>query len=193
VKDRGGLTYPEVGRTRALVEGRDTWPGQYRTVQQELPVAHGPEAYLRLAEGILGWDIQRGAGLSVSAAPRDVPGARVRSGFGLGTLRLPVPCEVVWSQEPETPAALPEGGFRSQWAGFGYGSLPGHPATGEEAFVARLGTDGTVSFQVLAFSRPAGLAFRLGTPVTVLMQRLVTSRYFEAAARLATGSTKPPP
>ncbi|MCU1572040.1 MAG: hypothetical protein JWO93_122 [Micrococcaceae bacterium] len=188
MKDRGGLTYPEVGETLALIEGHGNWPRAYRRVQQQQHVGQGPEAYSRLAEGVLSWGIQRGAGLSVSAGPRVVPSGRVRSGFGVGTLRLPVPCEVVWTREPAAAVALPEGGFRPQWAGFGYGSLPGHPATGEEAFVARLEADGAVTFQVLAFSRPAGLAFRLGTPVTVLMQRLVTSRYFEAATRLAAGT-----
>ncbi len=39
-------------------------------------------------------------------------------------------------------------------AGFGYGTLPGHPEVGEEAFLVTRAGDG-VWFEVTAFSRPA--------------------------------------
>jgi uncharacterized protein (UPF0548 family) len=39
--------------------------------------------------------------------------------------------------------------------GFAYGTPPGHPEQGEEAFVVALREDGQVTFTVTAFSRPA--------------------------------------
>ena len=39
--------------------------------------------------------------------------------------------------------------------GFAYGTLPGHPESGEEAFVVELQEDDEVTFTVTAFSRPA--------------------------------------
>ncbi len=199
---QGELTYPERGLTRAFAPapagqehgtgaapaGRDsTPPAGYRWVHKSIVVGCGRAVYERLAEGILTWEIQRGAGLAVRGPGRAMPGVRVISGFGLGDLRLPVPCQVVWAQETDAAEDAKEqcGPDRGNMAGFGYGTLPGHPASGEEAFFARLGGDGKVWFDVVAFSRPAGLIFRLAAPVTTLSQRLITRRYLLAARRIA--------
>ena len=123
--------------------------------------------------------------MTVAAPPRAVVGARVVSGFGVGNLRLPVPCEVVWAMEPQL-APGPDG-TEVRMAGFGYGTLPGHPALGEEAFIAMMGADGRVQFRLLAFSKPAGLIFALGSPVTKLAQAGVTRSYQHAARSLTGG------
>jgi hypothetical protein len=39
--------------------------------------------------------------------------------------------------------------------GFAYGTLPGHPESGEEAFVLEQRDDGTIASNIIAFSRPA--------------------------------------
>ncbi|WP_434617174.1 DUF1990 family protein [Arthrobacter sp. A5] len=161
------------------------WPAGYTRVEKSITVGYGAAVYLRLAEAVLGWDIQLGAGLTLRGPERAVPGARVISGFGIGDLRLPVPCEVVWAQEPTAVESEDGRNFRPQLAGFGYGTLPGHPASGEEAFVVRLDEDGSVRFDVLAFSRPADLIFRLAAPVAAVSQRLVTRRYLQAARHIA--------
>ncbi|MBG0738212.1 DUF1990 domain-containing protein [Paeniglutamicibacter antarcticus] len=201
---QGELTYPERGVTQIFARGlsgqehrrgtepaaRDSVPpAGYRWVHKSIIVGRGRPAYERLAEGILSWEIQRGAGLAVRGPGRAVPGVRVVSGFGIGDLRLAVPCQVVWAQETDADAGTQEqrGPDHGDMAGFGYGTLPGHPASGEEAFTARLGGDGTVWFDVLAFSKPAGLIFRLAAPVTTLSQRLITRRYLHAARRIAAG------
>ena len=192
---QGELTYPQRGLTRRLRSGG--WPDGYGRVEHWIPVGRGAETYERLVHGILGWGIQRGAGLTVEAADcsgsgeRREPaegvrmGMRVVCGFGLGPLRLPVPCEVVWVEEAATAVVRSDGRSHPQRAGFGYGTLPGHPASGEEAFLARIDAGGTVCFGLLAFSRPSGFIYRLGQPVTRLTQRLVTRRYIRAARALA--------
>lgn len=187
---QGELTYGQRGLTQFLgtgsasLSGSDGWPEGYRRVQRRIRVGSGPEGYAQLAAGILSWGIQRGAGLTVHGAPAVEPGGRVLCGFGVGPLRLPVPCEVVWVRQPTAAVVLPDGRLRPQRAGFGYGTLPGHPATGEEAFIASLGSDGGVHFELLAFSKPAGLMYRIASPVTTLAQRLVTHRYLQAARNL---------
>jgi len=187
--DRGGLNYPHMGQTRSIAaqpSGQGEWPQGFGTlVDEQVRVGTGPAAFAALAEGIMTWQIQRLAGLRVSAPPRAVPGARVVSGFGVGKVRLPVPCEVVWSLEPGR--VVRADGVELEMAGFGYGTLPGHPALGEEAFLALLTDDGGVYFRVLAFSKPSGLLFALGAPVTKLTQKSVTKSYVQAARRLASG------
>ena len=98
------MDYPDLGFTRqaALTSAADiAWPKGFAHVDKLTTVGSGQATFDALAEGIMTWHIQRRAGLTVQAPPRAVLGARVVSGFGVGQLRLPVPCEVVWSMETQ--------------------------------------------------------------------------------------------
>jgi uncharacterized protein (UPF0548 family) len=118
------------------------------------------------------------AGLTpVASATRAAPGVTVTSQLRLGPVRISAPCQVVWADDD------PDAGQ----AGFGYGTLPGHPESGEEAFVLTRGADDVVWLTVRAFSRPATLLTRLGGPVGRLLQRRVTTQYANALRGLATG------
>lgn len=90
------------------------------------------------------------------------------SGIGIGRLRLWAPCEVV--------AIVDEPRRR----GFVYGTLPGHPARGEEAFTVVHEPNDRVVLHIVAFSKPANLFFALGAPVSRLVQGFVTRRYLRA-------------
>jgi uncharacterized protein (UPF0548 family) len=63
--------------------------------------------------------------------------------------------------------------------GFAYGTLPGHPEKGEEAFHVVLGGDGAVSAEIVAFSRPNDLPTRLAGPVGRAIQVVATRRYLD--------------
>lgn len=183
--DRGGLNYPQLGRTRILAEeptGAGGWPDGFDHVDLQIRVGTGDADFKALAEGIMTWQIQRRAGLRVSAPPRAAVGAVIVSGFGVGNLRLPIPCEVVWALEPA--GIVRTDGVEVELAGFGYGTLPGHPALGEESFIAMKTPDGGVYFRLLAFSRPSRLLFKLGAPVARFTQRGVTKNYLRAARSL---------
>ncbi|MDI2126817.1 DUF1990 family protein [Yinghuangia seranimata] len=166
---RAELTYDEVGGTFA-----EAMPSGYRHVERRVRVGAGEASYRALVDGIMRWDVQRGAGLEVRAE-----GERVGEGVGVvcvtrvGPVRVKVPCRVV---------AVVDGPRRG---GFAYGTLPGHPARGEEAFLAEIDADGEVWFTVKAFSRPGTWWAKLGAPVTRLMQRRVTEQYVAAARRFA--------
>lgn len=167
------LTYPDHGLTRL-----GHAPGGYRTVRRRIRVGTGEEAFRRLADGILAWGLHRGAGLDVPAGtPRAAPGVRVVSRMGFGPLRITAPCRVLWAVEAD--------GAGPRRAGFGYGTLAGHPVAGEESFTAVLEEDGSVWFEVLAYSRPANAVMRAGAPVTERTQELITRRYLRTAALLA--------
>ncbi|MFC6343752.1 DUF1990 domain-containing protein, partial [Nocardioides hankookensis] len=101
-----------------------------------------------------------------ASGPADEPGATVA--MRLGPLR--VPCRVVYVvREPDR-------------VGFAYGTLPGHPESGEERFEVARAADGTVTFEVTAFSRPATMLARLGGPIGRAVQDRITERYLNAAA-----------
>ena len=155
VADR--LTYPEVGATLA-----PALPGGYHHLDVRRRV--GPEAVFdALGDSIVAWGLQRGAGLRVPTEPVS-EGQSVT--LRLGVFRVPVRVVRVLEEEDRR--------------GFVYGTLAGHPETGEEAFLAERDDLGTW-VHIRAFSRPGTWWSRLGTPVTGAMQRRYTERYIRAA------------
>ena len=185
------LSYPDPGYTRRPYPQPLThrWPEGYRLVlrREKLAVPDPAAGFLRLANGILGWDLHRRSGLRVAAStPRAAPGVVVSSGVGLGPLRYYAPCRVLWAEEP----ALDDGGIPvpGQRAGFGYGTLKGHPEQGEEGFYAELDGDGKLIFRVAAYSRPANRLIAAGDFANRAVQQFITRRYLAAAYRLASGS-----
>jgi uncharacterized protein (UPF0548 family) len=159
------LTYAEVGATREA----DLPPG-YHHVERELVVGRGRETFERVASALLTWQMHRMAGLSVPAAtPPAAPGVEVTPRFG----PLPIPCRVVYEINDKDRR------------GFAYGTRPGHPESGEEAFFVELSPAGEVRVHIRAFSRPGSLLTRLGGPVPRMVQRYVTGRYLEALRSIA--------
>lgn len=175
-----GLNYPGIGSTE-----RGTAPAGYPRVAEEALLGNGMEVYQRVAAGILRWELQRRAGLRVRAdTPVVRPGARVVSGFGIGPFRLNAPCQVVWVRKPAHDGV-------PQSAGFGYGTLPGHPARGEESFEVEINARGDVLLRIQAFSKPANWFYAAGGIVTRAAQRHITARYIEGARTLAAEGKSP--
>jgi len=161
------FTYAEVGATR---DG--DLPAGYDHVRREHVVGAGRADFDRAAAAVFRWTAQRGAGLRVRAdGPASRPGTVVLMTAGLRRLGLDVPCRVVWVvDEPDR-------------RGFGYGTLPGHPESGEESFVVSLRPDGEVVYELRAFSRLATPLARLGGPVAHRVQTLALDRYVTAIRR----------
>lgn len=160
-------TYAEVGATRS---GR--LPAGYDHLERSAVVGHGRPDFERAAAAVLDWSAQRGAGLGVRAAgPAHQEGTVAVLTAGLPWLGYDIPCRVVWASSVGNEQ------------GFGYGTLPGHPESGEEAFLVRLRPDGEVVFTVRAFSIPSSLVARLGGPVTRLAQRAAAELYLAAVRR----------
>ena len=160
------LTYPEVGATR---EGQ--LPSGYGHVTRDVRLGTGRATFDRAVDKLFDWQMHRAAGLRVHS-----PGGRAATGVDVvlrAPLGLTIPCRVVYTvDEPDR-------------RGFGYGTLPGHPERGEEAFLLAIDDAGEVRFQIRAFSRPAWLLARLGGPVTRLAQQFATDRYVRALRDLA--------
>ena len=163
------FSYAEVGATR---DG--ALPAGYDHVQRSHVVGSGRADFDRAAAAVFRWAAQRGAGLRIQAdGPASTPGTVVLMTAGLPRLGLDIPCRVVW---------VVDGPDRR---GFGYGTLPGHPASGEESFVVSLRPGGLVCYELRAFSRPATRLARLGGPVSHRVQSLALDRYVTAIRRAA--------
>ncbi len=162
------LTYPEIGLTRT-----GQLPDGYRHLRHRTRIGSGEAVFATAGEAVLTFRMHRATGAKVRTdAQRAAPGVRLTIGLG----PVSAPCEVVWTTQEDDKI------------GFGYGTLPGHPATGEEAFVVERDEHGDVWFAATAFSRPAGALMRFAGPFAVLAQRAYAMRCGQVLRRLGTVS-----
>lgn len=157
------LTYVEVGATAGLL------PARYHHLRRRRVVGHGSADFQAAADALMRWDLHRRSGLTLAAdseeAAEDV---NVILGFGVGRWRIQAPCRVVYTvNDPDR-------------RGFAYGTLPGHPESGEERFTVTQLADGRVELAIVAFSRPQRWWSKLGAPLGRMVQAAVTERYLRA-------------
>jgi uncharacterized protein (UPF0548 family) len=159
---REPFTYSPVGATRG-----STYPDGFDRLDVTHDVGRGSDAFERAVEALMTWRMHTGAGLRVASSS-----LRVRENdvalCRLGPLRIP--CRVVWVLDEPTRR------------GFGYGTLPGHPEEGEEAFVVEL-AEGVVTLTVSAYSRPGLAVTRLAGPAARWAQHVAVRRYAAALRR----------
>jgi uncharacterized protein (UPF0548 family) len=67
--------------------------------------------------------------------------------------------------------------------GFAYGTLPGHPESGEEAFIIEGSPTGVATFTIRAFSGPNSASARFAGPAGHWVQDRITDRYLRSAER----------
>jgi uncharacterized protein (UPF0548 family) len=158
------LTYP-----RSAMDG-DHPPTGYRHVEESLRLHR--RDFDGAARDLLGWQVHDRAGLRVQASGTAAHlDTVVELRLGVGPLAIRIPCRVVEViDEPDRK-------------GFAYGTLPGHPESGEERFVLERQPDGCIRFTISAVSRHATLLARLGGPVSRAFQDHMTRRYLHALDR----------
>ncbi|SEO76825.1 DUF1990 family protein [Trujillonella endophytica] len=163
------FTYPEVGATADPV-----LPAGYRHSEHTVVVGGGRDVFDRVVAAVFAWRVQRSVGLRVRASgPPTEPGTVVVLTAGLDRLGYDIPCRVVWARTA------------GDEQGFAYGTLPGHPESGEEAFLVRIAASGEVTVRLRVFSRLASPSARLAGPLAWRVQALATRRYLAALRRAA--------
>jgi uncharacterized protein (UPF0548 family) len=186
-------------------------PKGYRAIERKVRIGHGEERWHHAWTETLSLGIQRRSGLRVKrvespaevlensyspvtfdAEGQPVQPASTTSGeqvyadtgaklvaagetaillLGWGPLSLRAPVRIVYVIDEPTRR------------GFAYGTLPGHPESGEEAFIVEQRDDDSVWLTIRAFSRPAHPALWVVYPVLWLVQAIITSRYEHALTR----------
>jgi uncharacterized protein (UPF0548 family) len=125
-------------------------------------------------EGLKAWVCHRGIGAFVH--PHDAPiavGTTILVVLRAGPIRLLVPDRIVAVvDEPDR-------------FGFAYGTLPGHPERGEEAFLIERHSDGRTTATIRVDAGPAWLVARLAAPVVRRLQRAALNRYLAELQRFA--------
>ncbi|GAA3816780.1 DUF1990 family protein [Streptomyces phyllanthi] len=143
----GPYTYEDVGAT---LTGH--CPPGFRPLDVRTRIGEGTDVFTRAVRALLTWELHRAVGVGITTEAQEAaPGVDVTVTLG-GVIKAP--CRVVWTvDEPR----------RKGWA---YGTLPGHPESGEESFVLARTGDGTVWLTITGFSRPAKWYARAGGAAT---------------------------
>jgi uncharacterized protein (UPF0548 family) len=165
------VTYPDVRATAGDL------PSGYRHVVRRAALGQGRATFDRCATALMTWSLHRESGIDVRAShsPAQV-GTVVSQLVGVRGLGLVAPCKVVYVVD------------EADRRGFGYGTLPGHPESGEESFIVSILDDESVALDLRSFSRPGNVISRIGQPVSHWVQDKMTDRYVAVAQRIARSS-----
>lgn len=197
------VTYGAIGGTQAA-DLMQYPPRGFRPVTRRVRIGHGQARWEHAWLETMSWGIQKRAGIKVRAleAPTEVtsgtyvpvsfdeegtpvqPASRTEAGedvFAPDGSPLLRPGDTAIMHVPLWPPAVP---VRVVYVvdeplrkGFAYGTLPGHPETGEESFIVEYRDDDSVWLTIRAFSRPSSWIFWVGYPIVRLMQSIYTARY----------------
>ncbi|WP_067564112.1 DUF1990 family protein [Nocardia acidivorans] len=172
-RDAAGLNYDPIGGTHpAEAVWSAVFPG-YRRYERTATIGHGEADWRESCAAVMEWEVKRRSGFRVRPVTGSVVRAtadadyRITAVLGPFTIREPV--RVV-----ETVHTLTR-------CGFAYGTLPGHPVSGEEAFIVHRSPDGTVWLTLRSLTRASGTTgWRVLFPVLLLAQRVYRRRYLRA-------------
>jgi uncharacterized protein (UPF0548 family) len=152
------FSYPEVGASRGNA------PSGYNVDHNRALLGSGEESFARAVAAVRSWQMFNLGWCRVYPphAPLEV-GTTVAVSikhFNFWSLNA---CRIVYLVD-EQGAVLRYG--------FAYGTLPAHGETGEERFTVEWNQeDGSVSYDLYAFSRPQRLLARLGYPLSRRLQK----------------------
>jgi uncharacterized protein (UPF0548 family) len=159
------LSYDAVGATRG------TLPDGFRVDHRRVLLGYGEEIFRRAREAVLNWRMYPPwvhATCSTGHAEAGAVVAIAARAWGLWSLNA---CRVIYTVDE--PGSV-------QQFGFAYGTLADHAERGEERFlVEHHAADGSVWFDILAFSRPQAWWARLFAPLV----RREQLRFFRDAPR----------
>jgi uncharacterized protein (UPF0548 family) len=166
------LNYAQVGATRP---GEQTWseePSGYRRYERTVRIGRGSAQWKIVTSDVLAWEVKARSGFTVK--PMAGKNVRVQLGtdyvlsaaFGPFSLREPV----------RVVATVDE----VDRCGFAYGTLEGHPVSGEEAFIVYQDADAVIWLTLRSLTRPARGRWRLAFPVILVAQRWYRWRYRRA-------------
>jgi uncharacterized protein (UPF0548 family) len=202
------VNYAAVGATQAQ-ESMAFPPQGYRPFERRVRVGTGPARWEFAWRATLSWGIKIRSGFEIelTETPQEVrdgsytpvtfddsgtpvgaagTGASDEVLYGPDGLPFVTPGDSVWLifafgpfrfREPVRVIYVIDEPNRK---GFAYGTLPGHPLSGEEMFVVDVEDDGSVWLTLRSLSRPAPGKWTAAAPLLALAQRVLRNRYLSA-------------
>ncbi|MES2693942.1 MAG: DUF1990 domain-containing protein [Verrucomicrobiota bacterium] len=172
-----GVSYRETGATRSDAER----PAGYTVDHNRQRIGEGEADFMAGCEALRGWRMFPQPWTRIH--PQNAPlregqvVAMMAKGLGLWWLNA---CRIVYTLDERGPVRR---------FGFAYGTLLAHVEQGEERFSVELQADGSVWYDVRAFSRPRYWPVRLGKPLARRLQRRFVEES-KAAMRTAVAAAR---
>lgn len=165
------LNYSVVGDTAPAAE---PWlpPDGWRAYDHTVRLGSGTDLWDAASSTVLSWGTKTRSGFTVD--PPLETGRTAHQGerywlvARIGPIRVREPVEIV--------ATL----ATHDWAALAYGTLEGHPVSGEEAFIVHRDDDGNVSLTLRSLTRAGWGAWRALFPLILIAQRVYRRRYLRA-------------
>ncbi|WP_277208953.1 DUF1990 family protein [Isoptericola croceus] len=173
------------GVVGATAPDAEPWqpPDGWRAYERTVRLGSGSDLWDEASSAVLSWGVKTRSGFAVDPPLEEGRSAREGERSWLvarvGPLRVREPVEVVATVATSRRAAL------------AYGTLEGHPVSGEEAFIVSRDDDGNVSLTLRSLTR-AGRNLRGALfPPTLIAQRVYRRRYLRALRRSGRQATFP--
>lgn len=198
------VTYGAIGGT--LAPDLMTYPPKgYRPIEVAVRLGSGDERFRAATKLLMTWGVQRGSGMTVTdlgtgtgvqytgvefgadgapktdalktvaedtfaddGTPYIVNGMTAELTIHARPFTVKAPVRVVYVIDEPTRV------------GFAYGTMAGHPESGEESFIVDKRDDDSVWLSIRAFSRPSTWKYRLVWPFLRLQQNRYTKLYLKA-------------
>jgi uncharacterized protein (UPF0548 family) len=141
-----------------------TAPEGYKADHHRIRLGNGPDVFRRAVEALNRWEM-----FNIGWVQLCWPDAPIETGTTVGVLaHLPG----FWSLNASRIACVIDEDREVRKHGFAYGTLPEHVEIGQESFVIEFHDgDGSVWYDLFAYSRPNQVLSKLGYPVTRLLQK----------------------
>jgi uncharacterized protein (UPF0548 family) len=198
------VTYGAIGGTLApdLLQYP---PKGHRPLERSVKLGSGRERFEVASKSLMTWGVQRGSGIEVTdleTGTGEQYSGIVYAADGTAAAEQRHPVNEATFAEDGTPyitngmtatLKIPFGPFtvtapvrvvyvidEADRIGFAYGTMKGHPESGEESWIVEQRDDDSVWFTIRAFARPSTWYYRLAWPVLRQQQAKFTKRYLRA-------------
>ena len=167
-----GENYDAVGATRPADAAWPQHPAGFRTFERTVRIGHGQERWQQACSTLFAWGVKTRSGFAVEPAHGAVDRVRPDERYWLVARLGPFAV-----REPVRVVAVVDGPDR---CGFAYGTLEGHPVSGEEAFILHRTPDDVVWLTLRSLTRAPRGRWRPAFPAALLAQRCYRRRYLRA-------------
>jgi len=169
-QSRGALSYAGVGATRSDP------PSGYNVDHNRIRLGEGETVFDRSMAAVRRWEMFNIGWVTLCWPATPIEEDR--------TVAILLPLFGLWSLNASRIVYTIDGGNDVRRFGFAYGTLADHVESGEERFsVEWRRQDGSVWYDLLAFSRPRHPLAKLGTPMGRALQRRFARDSLQAMAR----------
>jgi uncharacterized protein (UPF0548 family) len=180
-------------------------PAGYRPASHSTQLGSGAERFASASASLMTWGVQRGSGIEVTDTNQGT-GAQYH-GLLFGADGAPLPEQpqhhgderfgpegtpyitpgmtavlriTAWKKTVTAPVRVVFVVDEPACVGFAYGTMEGHPESGEIVFLVEHREDDSVWLVIRSFSKPSTTLWKLARPLMRLQQRAYTKRYLRA-------------